>query len=66
MFWGFFPRFRVCFKERGTALNALIWRNVSVKTAEISYGCSHIFLSRLLSESTDDSIYLFILNGKLP
>lgn len=37
-----------------------------MKSAEITYVGSNIFLSRLLSEATHASIYLFILNGKLP
>lgn len=37
-----------------------------MKSSEIPYGCSNIFLSRLLSESTHASIYLFICSGKLP
>lgn len=37
-----------------------------MKSYEIPHGCGNIFLSRLLSESTRASIYLFICNGKLP
>lgn len=49
-----------------TAPHTLIWWNVSVKSSEIPYGCSNIFQSRLFSESTHGSIYLFICHGKLP